>query len=61
MCLLPERIDHIWRMERVLTVQRASGFPGGSKVKAAAHNAEDPGSMLRSGRSPGEGNGTPFL
>jgi len=40
-------------MERVLTDQRASGFPGGSKVKASARNAEDPGSILGSGRSPG--------
>ena len=33
------------------------GFPGGSEGKAPAHNAGDPGSSLRSGGSPGEGNG----
>ena len=32
-------------------------FPGGSEVKASASNAEDPGSIPESGRSPGEGNG----
>ena len=31
------------------------GFPGGSEVKASAWNAGDPGSILGSGRSPGEG------
>ena len=36
------------------------GFPGGSKVKASAWNAGDPGSIPGSGRSPGEGNGNPL-
>ena len=36
------------------------GFPGGSEVKASAHNAGDLGSIPGSGRSPGEGNGTPL-
>ena len=35
-------------------------FPGGSEVKASAYNAGDPGSIPRSGRSPGEGNGNSF-
>ena len=35
-------------------------FPGGSDGKASAYNAGDPGSIPGSGRSPGEGNGTPF-
>ena len=35
-------------------------FPGGSKVKAFASNAGDPGSISGSGRSPGEGNGNPL-
>ena len=35
-------------------------FPGGSEVKASASNAEDPGSIPGSGRSPGEGNGNPL-
>ena len=36
------------------------GFPGGSDSKASACNAGDPGSILGSGRSPGEGNGNPL-
>ena len=39
------------------------GFPGGSDGKASAYNAYrvgDPGSILGSGRSPGEGNGNPL-
>ena len=32
-------------------------FPGGSNGKASAYNAGDLGSILGSGRSPGEGNG----
>ena len=35
-------------------------FPGGSDGKASAYKAGDPGSIPRSGRSPGEGNGTPL-
>ena len=34
------------------------GFPGGSDGKASACNAEDPGSIPGSGRSPGKRNGT---
>ena len=36
------------------------GFPGGSGVKASAHNAGDLGSIPGSGRSPGDGNGNPL-
>ena len=36
------------------------GFPDGSEVKASASNAGDPASIPGSGRSPGEGNGTPL-
>ena len=36
------------------------GFPGGSEVKVSASNAGDPGSILGSERSPGEGNGNPL-
>ena len=36
------------------------GFPGGSEVKASASSAGNPGSIPGSGRSPGEGNGTPL-
>ena len=38
-------------------------FPGGLDGKASAYNAYhvgDPGSISGSGRSPGEGNGTPL-
>ena len=33
---------------------------GGSDGKESAYNAGDPGSILGSGRSPGEGNGYPL-
>ena len=36
------------------------GFPGGSEVKESACNAGDLGSILGSGRFPGEGNGNPL-
>ena len=36
-------------------------FPGGSDGKESACNEGDPGSIPRSGRSPGEGNGNPLL
>ena len=36
------------------------GFPGGSVVKNPLANAGDAGSILGSGRSPGEGNGNPL-
>ena len=36
------------------------GFPGSSEGKASACNEGDPGSIPGSGRSPGEGNGTPL-
>ena len=57
MCLLPERENRSYLENAKGTVQRAYGFPGGSEVKASALNAEDPGSIPGSGRSPGEGNG----
>ena len=36
------------------------GFPGHSKTKNQPANAGDVGSILGSGRSPGEGNGNPL-
>ena len=36
------------------------GFPDGSDGKESACNAGDLGSILGSGRSPGEGNGNPL-
>ena len=38
----------------------SSDFPGGSDGKVSAYSAGDPGSIPRSGRSPGEGNGNPL-
>jgi len=38
----------------------ALGFTGGSEVKVSACNVEDPGLIPVSGRSPGEGNGSPL-
>ena len=35
-------------------------FPGASDGKESARNAEDPGSIPESGRSPGGGNGNPL-
>ena len=48
--------------ESLLTslVVNSLDFPGGSDSKASAYNAGDPGSIPGSGRSPGEGNGTPL-
>ena len=36
------------------------GFPGGSNCKESVCNTGDLGSIPRSGRSPGEGNGNPL-
>ena len=44
----------------VIDVPPAWGFPGGLDGKESACNAEDPGSIPGSGRSPGEGNGYPL-
>ena len=41
-------------------IQRTLGFHGGSAVKNPPANAGDAGSIPRSGRSPGEGNGNPL-
>ena len=43
-----------------LTCSFGSATPGGSEVKASSCNAGDLGSVLGSGRSPGEGNGKPL-
>jgi len=40
--------------------RRNRGFPGGSDGKESACNARDPGLILGSGRSLGEGNGYPL-
>ena len=43
-----------------LTHSLNKGFPGGSEGKVFACNVGDPGSIPGSGRSPGEGNGSPL-
>ena len=48
-------------MDRIYSLLRyREGFPSGSDGKASVYNVEDPGLILGSGRSPGEGNGTPL-
>ena len=42
------------------TLLDTGGFPGGLDGKESACNAGDPGSILGSGRYPGEGNGYPL-
>ena len=46
----------LWSLDGALELG-TWGFPGGSDSKVFACNAEDPGSIPESGRSPGEGNG----
>ena len=46
--------------QQIFSKDLNTGFPGGSQVKASACNAGDLGSIPESGRSPGEGNGTPL-
>ena len=40
--------------------EAGNGFPGGSDSKESACNAEDLGSILGLGRSPGGGHGNPL-
>ena len=48
-------------LETILAVHiKRWGFPGGSVVKILPANAGDMGSIRGSGRTPGEGNGSPF-
>ena len=44
-----------------MRVATTLGFPGGSNGKESSCNAGDPGSISRSGRSPGEGNGNTLV
>ena len=48
-----------WRFLKWLSIELAS-FPGGLAGKESACNVGDLGSMPGSGRSPGEGNGSPL-
>ena len=60
----PMTVMSLWFQEALAGVFIAClyplGFPGGSEVKASASNAGDLGSILGSGRFPGEGNGNPL-
>ena len=47
-------------LEKYIQVHMCGGFPGGSVSKESACSAGDPGLIAGSGRSPGEGNGTPL-
>ena len=43
-----------------MQIPKGQSFPGGSEVKASAHNLGDQGSIPGLGRSPGEGNDNPL-
>ena len=65
MVKLPERLSFVfglnsWQDFAKQKMRAVQGFPGGSDGKESACNAEDPGSIPGSGRSPGEGNGNPL-
>ena len=52
-----------WVDQKVCSIQEYlfnNSFPGGSKGKAPACNAGDPGSIPGLGSSPGKGNGSPW-
>ena len=55
---VPCEAGRVWQ---VLTTPKKRGFPGGSDGQESACNAGGPSSIPRSGRSPGEGNGSPLL
>ena len=46
--------------QEIFLPSRSWGFPGGSAVKNPPSSAGDMGSIPRSERSPGEGNGNPL-
>ena len=56
------QISHQYLLKKQILLDKpgAQSFPGGSEGKVSAYNAEDPGSIPGSGRSPGEGNGNPL-
>ena len=55
------KITHkIWLRVLSIALKKELGFPGDSDSKVSGCNAEDLGSIPGSGRSPGEGNGTPL-
>ena len=50
----------VWVIQYGQNLKGEFGVPGGSDSKASAHNAGNPGSIPRLGRSLGEGNGNPL-
>ena len=53
-----QKLDMTWQLNNNKTQTCIDmGFPGGSMSKESACNAKDLGTILVSGRSPGEGNG----
>ena len=52
----PQRLSFFF----FLRIQSNLGFPGGSESKESDHSVGDLGSIPRSGRSLGEGNGNPL-
>ena len=61
---IASRFFNSWATREALRILDISmqkyGFPDGSKGKESACNAENLGSIPGLGRSPGEGNGSPF-
>ena len=57
-----EKIAEICKKENLnlLCIRQLLAFPGGSGGKESACKAGDPGSIPRSGRSPGKGNSYPL-
>ena len=49
-----------WLKQSLFSAKELQGFPSSSVGKEPACNAEDPGSIPGSGRSPEEGIGNPF-
>ena len=60
MAILGKRVDPDLQEEAGLLLQKGVGLPGGSDSRDSAGNAGDTGSILGSGRSPGEGNSNLF-
>ena len=53
-------VSSIKHIEILMGITMTSGFRGGAVVKNPPVNAGDTGSILGSGRSPGEGNDNPL-
>ena len=59
---LEEEVNEASKVTRLhlVTIRSKLGFPGSSVVKNLPANVGDSGSISGSGRSPGEGNGSPL-